>query len=418
MRFPLVDEVRSLWTRAGDLSLLINNPDGFPSGWPRVPQPLTGGWANPGFHWLGSDSPHAFDPGVTGTSLPAVSRALGLIVDSIASMPWAVYRGRTRLDEPLWLRDPQNAQGDRRVMSMLLPDPRPVVAFRSEMLASLVMHGEAFLYQPNLDEAGYPLPPGFLLNPLDVVSITENGRPTGRFKVGQNDLDPARLLHILGRAPYSVEGRGQGVLTRHLDTLGMAAAVRQAVTGAYRSGVPNGYLKVTTPGTTQEQATNLRNAWMAAHGYARSIAVLNSTTEFHPISWSLSDLAAIEMGAFTDREVAHAFGMSAHYLDVPGDSTTYANVQDRAIDFRTFTLLPWVRLVESALETWLPAGTTLKIKLEGLERANLTTRDTSYTARLANGIMTVDEVRELEDLPPLPPQPQSTAPAVEEAPVR
>jgi len=404
-----------LWTRAGDRNILVNSPDGFPSSTPWITQPVSG-FVNPGVAWLGSDSPSAFAPGAAAASLPSVSRALGLIVDSIASMPWAVYRGRVRQVEPPWLRDPQNAQGDRRVMSTLFPDPRPVVAFRSQMLASLVMHGEAFLYQPALDEAGYPLPPGFILNPLDVATVTNgNGRPTGRFKVGQDELDPTRLLHILGRAPYTLDGRGQGVLTRHLDTLGMAAAHRAAVTGAYRSGVPNGYLKVTTPGTTQEQATNLRNAWMTAHGYARSIAVLNSTTEFHPISWSLTDLAAIEMGAFTDREVAHAFGMSAHYLDVVGDSSTYSNVQDRAIDFRTFTLLPWARLVESALETWLPVGTTLKIKLEGLERANLTTRDTSYTARLANGIMTVDEVRELEDLEPLPPQP-APQPAVEEAP--
>ena len=83
-------------------------------------------------------------------------------------MPWAVYRGRERQTEPPWLRDPQNAQQDRRVMRSLMPDPTPVVAFRSQLLASLVMHGEAFLYQPNLDEAGYPMPPGFLLNPLEV----------------------------------------------------------------------------------------------------------------------------------------------------------------------------------------------------------------------------------------------------------
>jgi HK97 family phage portal protein len=277
------------------------------------------------------------------------------------------------------------------------------MAFRSQMLASLVMHGEAFLYQPNRDEAGYPLPPGFLLNPLDVETVTSgSGAATGRFKVGDVELDSALLLHVRGRAPYTVDGRGQGVLARHLDTITMAAAVRAAVTGAYSSGVPNGYLRVTQPGLTKDQADGLKARWMDAHGGVRGIAVLNATTEFHPISWSLAELSAIEMGAFTDRDVAHAFGMSAHYLDVVGDSSTYANVQDRAIDFRTFTLLPWARLVESAMETWLPVGTTMKIRLEGLERANVTTRDTSYTARLGAGIMTVDEVRDLEDLEPLP----------------
>ena len=399
MGFPGMAELRSLWTRAGELSVTVNQPDGFPSGTPRIPQP-TVGFANPGYHWLGSDNLGAFVGATAG--LPQVSRALGLIADSIASMPWAVYRGRERQTEPPWLRDPQNAQQDRRVTGSLMPDPTPVVAFRSQLLTSLVMHGEAFLYQPNLDESGYPMPPGFLLNPLEVSSVTDtNGTATGRFKVGQVEVDSTRLLHILGRAPYTVEGRGQGVLTRHAASISMAASVRNAVTSAYTSGVPNGVLKMTNPGATQDQADTLKAKWLAAHGNARSIAVLNATTEFQPISWSLNDLSAIEMGSFTDKDIAHAFGMSAHYLDVPGSSDTYANIQDRAIDFRTFTLLPWCRLLESALETWLPVGTTLKIKLEGLERANLTTRDVSYTSRLANGIMTVDEARELEDLEPL-----------------
>ena len=394
-------ERRARWTRTGARPIRTNDPDGWMT-LPPISQPSAGGWENPGFHWLGSDSPAWFQGQQQGAGLPQVSRALGLIADSIAAMPWAVYRGRERQAEPPWLRDPQNAQGDRRTMSALMPDPMPVVAFRSQMLASLVMHGEAFLYQPNRDEAGYPLPPGFLLNPLDVQTVFDSaGAATGRFKVGDAELEPALLLHVLGRAPYTLDGRGQGVLTRHTSTLAMAAAVRGAVTGAYSSGVPNGYLKVQQPGLTKPQADALKTGWMDAHGGVRGIAVLNATTEFHPISWSLSDLSAIEMGSFSDKDIAHAFGMSAHWLDVVGDSSTYANVQDEAISFRTFTLLPWARLVESALETWLPAGQTMKIKLEGLERANLTTRDASHTARLAAGIVTVDEVREIEDLEPL-----------------
>jgi len=363
------------------------------------------GFANPGYHWLGSDSPHAFTGQPAG--LPQVSRALGLIADSIASMPWAVYRGRVRQDEPQWLRDPHGAQGDGRTKGPRIPGAFPVVAWRSQMMADLVLHGESFLWAKNRDERGYPLQPVYWLHPLEVETVTEpNGRPTGRFKVGQIELDPEFLLHILGRAPYTVEGRGQGVLTRHAATLGMAASVRTAVTAAYNSGVPNGYLKMTNPGATQDQADTLRTRWLAAHGNARSIAVLNATTEFQPISWSLADLSAIEMGSFTDKDIAHAFGMSAHWLDVVGDSSTYANVQDEAISFRTFTLLPWARLVESALETWLPVGTTLKIKLEGLERANLPTRDTSYATRVGLGVMTVDEVREIEDMEPLPDTPE------------
>jgi len=393
-----------MYTRTGDRPIRVNDPDGWMTE-PAIPQPGSGGF-NPGFHWLGSDSPSWFASPAVGGGLPSVYRALGIIVDSLSSVPWAVYRGRERLPEPGWIADPQMAQPNERASNAslslaadLLPDPLHSVAFRAQLVSSMVMHGEAFIYHPLLDEDDrYPVAPVFMLNPLDLGW----DKYRNQWKIGQTYVEPRRVLHIRGRAPYTDDGRGVGVLKRHADTIGMSVNLRNYVSSSLKSGVPAGYLKVTTPTFTKDQADALKTAWMAAHGGdARSIAVLNATTEFSPLSWSLSDVAAVEMGAFSDREIAHAFGMSAHYLDAPGGSETYANVQDRVIDLRTFTLLPVSRLIESAMESRLPWGTTMKIKLEGLERANITTRDQSYAAGLAGGYRTVDEIRALEDLPPL-----------------
>ena len=49
-------------------------------------------------------------------------------------------------------------------------------------------------------------------------------------------------------------------------------------------------------------------------------------------------------------------------LGVPGDSSTYANVESRMIELRTFTLLPWQRRIESTLDAQLPKGTSLKVR--------------------------------------------------------
>ena len=56
------------------------------------------------------------------------------------------------------------------------------------------------------------------------------------------------------------------------------------------------------------------------------------------------------------RDVAFAFGVPAYMLGVPGDSSTYANVESRMIELRTFTLLPWQRRIESTLDAQLPKG--------------------------------------------------------------
>ena len=82
------------------------------------------------------------------------------------------------------------------------------------------------------------------------------------------------------------------------------------------------------------------------------------------------------------RDVALAFGVPAYMLGVPGDSSTYANVESRMIELRTFTLLPWQRRIESTLDAQLPKGTSLKVRSDGLLRADTSTRYSAYSAAL------------------------------------
>jgi phage portal protein BeeE len=72
---------------------------------------------------------------------------------------------------------------------------------------------------------------------------------------------------------------------------------------------------------------------------------------------------------------------------------------------RQDSLLPWARLIESTVETCLPAGQQLVIGLDGLERGNTSQRLADYRAALDGGFMTVDEVRESEGRPPMPAAP-------------
>ena len=71
------------------------------------------------------------------------------------------------------------------------------------------------------------------------------------------------------------------------------------------------------------------------------------------------------------------------------------------IELRTFTLLPWQRRIESVLDAQFPRGTELKIRSDGLLRADTSTRYSAYKTALDAGFLTVDEVRQLEDRPPL-----------------
>jgi HK97 family phage portal protein len=374
--------------------VLLNSPDGW-----EVEQPWLF-WTGPGNGTLGPFG-HPI-PGANGTgygALPAVARATGLIVDTLATLPWHVYRDETeRLPTPDWIADPQALRLDGRIVddAGMVEARWSRVDFWGQWLQSALWYGDGFVYVPTRDSFGYPKPPLWILHPYDVELRNDS------YWVSDIELPAGSVIHLRGQLPI-VDGRGTGVLTRFTSDLSMAVALRDYAAGAFTAGVPAGYLKTSTPNISQEQADALKTRWLSQHGNTRrSIAVLNATTEFHPLTWSPVDLAATEFARITLGQIALMFGVPAYLLGAPTDSNTYANVENRMLELYQLTLLPWIGRAESVLDAQLARGTELRIEIDGLLRADTKTRMESYDIALRNGILTVDEVRALEARPPMP----------------
>lgn len=377
--------------------VLFNSPDGWEvdAPWLWWTGPAGGdGTGGPFGAPLSADDPFG------ASTLPAVSRCTSIICDTIAGLPWNVYRGEyEKLPTPDWITDPQSARIDGRVVSDSTPwDTRySAVEFWANWIVAALWWGDGYIYVPVRDNTGAPKPPLWQLHPYDVQIDAR----TGTYWVGGTRLQPGTVIHLRGAPPYR-DGHGNGVLTVNGAELGLAATVRQYAASVFTSGVPAGYLKSSQPSMTQEQAVSLKASWMAAHGNAkRSIAVLNATTEFHPISISPVDAQLKDAREWGLRDIALAFGVPPYMLGIPGDSSTYANVESRMIELRTFALLPWIRRIESILDSELPRGTSVKVNVDALVRADTATRFSAYESALRAGWMTIDEVRTLEDRAPL-----------------
>jgi phage portal protein BeeE len=213
-----------------------------------------------------------------------------------------------------------------------------------------------------------------------------------------------RALQI--RNPHGVttdSGATLGVFAMHPSTFALADRMQAYALGTYRTGVPAGYLKQTGPALTQAQADELKRKWLEAHGGdRRSIAVLNSTVDFHAIEYSPIDTALVDMGKAQLGEVAHAFNLDGAMLGAPtGDSGTYANIESRFSLYRTGTLGRWQADTEQAVSALLPYGTDLDIRLDLILRANPTARYEAHASALGAGWKTPNEVRAEEGLPPV-----------------
>jgi HK97 family phage portal protein len=388
----------AVYTGTDGRDILMNDPDGWEV-------------SRPGLWW---DGPAGGDgeggpignppPGARGEgrNLPAaVTRCTSLLSDTLAGMPWRVMRNRLRLDAPDWITDPQAKRRDLRIAAGPVPEwRRSAVEFWSWFLTSMLWDGEGVIYVPNRNEDGSPAPPLWQLNPADLdvdggdYVIKPRGAEDGyRFA-------PGELIVIRGLVRHGP--RGVGVLKAHFLDLALAGEVRGFAYNMLRKGIPAGYLKVNAPQLTREKAREVQADWMRGHGgIMKKVAVLNATTEFHPLELDPQAMQLAQMRDYSTLDIAMIFGIPPYMLGLASDRSTYANVESRMIEFAQFSLLPWARRAESGLDAEFARGTSLKINLDALRRADTETRYKAHKIGLDAGFLTIEEVREMEDLPPM-----------------
>jgi HK97 family phage portal protein len=378
--------------------IVFNGPDGWLIETPQIWSDGGSGWGDQAGPVFGNPPRGATD-GSQAAGIPAVRRCTSLICDTIPGLPWYTVKDRKRSAPPTWITDPQLKAGDGRMGSAeLLPAWRySFMEFWSTALVSLVWYGELFLWTPLRDSAGYPRAPIWILNPA-AVDLDEN---TGEYSCAGYPFPDDELIVVRG---FTIPGylRGLGVVDSYAQDFAFIDNSRGFAENMLRRGVPNGYLQVTSPDLTQEGADELKAKWWSAHGGTqKQIAVLNNTTNFVPLSFDAQAVELIELRRYSLLDVALMFGVPPYMLGLPTDSSTYANVESRMSEFGQFTLLPWTRRLEDAIDNELPRGTTLRINLDALARADTATRYAAHAQGLAAGFLTIEDVRDMEDLEPI-----------------
>lgn len=363
-------EERSLWHRADGDDL--------------ASRPLVGG--DPGVVWVSADT----WPGVLGRSadpesLPVTVRATSLITGPLTAAPYRLVDDATgqALPTPRWLGDPMLLRPDARLAdgAQAFPHARRLTRSRfwTEVIRSAVWHGMgAFVYATGSD--GAPLAgtlrqvhPGMLSIDgrarwvlgvgADTVEFDRGGHAT----IGGVDYRIAVMRNPL--SPVGADGTSLGVFGLSSAAFETAASVDRYTAGTFKSGVPAGYLKSSQQGLTQPQVDNLKSAWMRAHGGdTRSIAVLNATTDFTPISFSPVDAQAVQIKRMALGDVAMAFGLPPEVLGVSlANSSTYVNIGDAWARLKSFGLSVWISELEDLLTSLVPYGRSVQVDTSEFE---------------------------------------------------
>jgi HK97 family phage portal protein len=319
----------------------------------------------------------------------AVWACVNLIAGAISTLPLAAYRVGDR--DPLPVLPPILRQPSA---GWALPD------FLYAALQSLLVRGNT--YGLIVDRAGAGLLPAQveLLAPERVGVTVPNGAV--EYRVDGQEVDPASIWHVRAfTTPGQVDGLSP--IGHARQAIGLRLAAEKYASRFFgESAIPSGLL-TTDQRISTENARDLKERWRASHGGHRDIAVLGDGARFQAITIPPEQAQFLETTRANVATIARYFGVQPELIGAEsGGSLTYANVEQRALDFLTFGLRPWLVRLEVALSALLSSTTTVKFNAAALVRTDLLTRYQAHESAIRAGWKLRSEVRDLEDLPPIP----------------
>lgn len=330
-------------------------------------------------------------------------RAVRMVAEAAASVPWAVSEDGERLDQHSLLsvlRNPNERQSGPELIEALV--------------SNLLLSGNAYLEGMILDNDLREL---HALRPDRVKVVPgEDGWPqayeygvagtTVRFDQSLDEMSPILHLSIYhplddhyGFAPLEA---AQMALDVHNSSSAwnkalLDNAARPSGALVYQGGEGN---------LTEEQFDRLKEELETSFQGARNAGrplLLEGGLDWKAMSLSPRDMDFFEARNQAAREIALAFGVPPQLLGIPGDNT-YSNFQEANRAFWRQTILPLLRRTAQSVESWVQKlyGDGLTVRFDEATITALSAeRDTMLQRVLEAGFLTVNEKREALDYPPI-----------------
>lgn len=319
----------------------------------------------------------------TTLGLPAAWRAVNLIAGTACQLP---------------LQDRQD-DGGIWPLRPVLTDPWPVMGYAewiTYQLHALIMLGDAMALPADFDTDGFPRQ----LVPVDpryvVVRIDDQtGQVAYDVYLGSGVLTLGRsdVWHAKGLVLTSDGLRGVGVVSAQRGALTNALELQRYGANVFGAGVPSGIVKIHLRDVAQEQASQVKADWQTAFR-DRVPAVLSELMDFQPIAWSPEDAQYLEAARFSVAETAFMFNLDPTDLDTSlGSSLTYANREQRAYERLLTSIGPLLVRLEQAYRFVMPRQHRAQFDRSVVLWSDAQTRASVDTAELANGAVTLNEVR-------------------------
>jgi HK97 family phage portal protein len=350
----------------------------------------------------------------TAMTVPAVRNAVVLIASMIGSLPVKVYR-----------RAPQGEgkEVDRDHPAFALAhddasDELSAQEFRELLTIDALLHDHGFAFiSRNFEGRVLEL---IRLDPSR-MTIKQDARGASFFELqtdtGKRTFARDEILKI------TVPG-GVSPIKHGREAIALAIVLERCAARIFaKGGRPSG--AITVPGKVGDTGlARLKAAWSAAHGGENSgaTAILEDGAKFDQFTFSSVDTEFAAMRRHQVVEIARAFNVPPTMLQAL-ENSSYANTEQLALAFKTFTLGPWLTAWSKALTRALispeeRASHFCEFVADGLVATDTAGRTNQLSTLIQARVMTSNEARAVLNLAPHPegdrlvnPHTTSTAPA-------
>ena len=323
--------------------------------------------------------------------LPIVVACRTLIAETLGQLGMLAYRGSYPIDN----------------QPALLARPDPDETCRQTVAR----------FHDNLTGYGYVWlrPTAFYANDLpaavqviDASAATATFDPSGRLgevwwngdRYESGNLNRGSILHVPFRQPQAGT-LGVHPLHDSWRLLEHVAGLWQMATSYWEAGFPSMAVlveQVMTAAQRRELSDDLDVGWRRSH----KPAVVSHGATLQPIGANAVEAQLVESIAAMDKQIARLYGVPPSIVNVDSTgSLTYSTTEGELSRWLKLGAGGYLARQEDAFSAALPLGQTARVSTGELLRTDQDARAAWYTAGIAGGWFTVDEVRTAEGLPPL-----------------
>lgn len=335
--------------------------------------------------------------------LSALNCGMGLIADSIASLP--VYKYKINKE------DGSKTKVKSKINYLLNSNCNQFTTsynMKNMIIKDSIFYGNGYIKIVRDDN--FEIKELIPLKQESVMLMTNDCGKSYYYQVTLNgQVERLEYYEVINLCSNSVDGvLGRGILVTGAETLGLASS-QQLYSGAtFENGVfAKGILYVDS-NFSAEQRNQMRDKFKGffSKGNSGRLLVLPNNSEYKPISLSPTDLDLLKEKEFTIQEIARLLKIRPELLGVNISSGNYKNLEEGNRQFLQFTLLPYLKNLEAVLNHYLLTETEKEsgeycfcFDLSSLMESDIKTQSEVLSKYVSSGIMSVKEVRNKLNLP-------------------